>query len=71
MAYELWESTGGNMIADFPSREQALEAVRITLGSGRKSNVAGWLLLHQDEEGEITHIAAGDALVDLAKATLA
>lgn len=69
MAYELWESTGGNIIAEFRSRDAALEAVRTTLESSRRSNVHNWLLIHEDEEGEITHIAAGTTLIDLARAT--
>ena len=71
MAYELWESTSGNMIADFLTKEAALEAVRVTLKSGSNSNVSGWLLLYQDQEGEITHIASAGALLDLARSTAA
>ena len=67
MAYELWEAKGGNIIADFPTREKALEAVRRELLRGSKTDFSTWLLMYEDPEGEITDIASGAALIDLAR----
>lgn len=67
MVYELWESTGGNMIAGFPSKKKALEAVRMELLSGSESEIGTWMLLHENEKGETEPIASGQALLDLAQ----
>ena len=64
MAYELWEAVGGNIIADFLTREEALETVRRELRSGGKTDT--WLLVHEQEDGESVDIAHGDQLTELA-----
>lgn len=67
MAYELWEAKGGNIIADFPTQEKALEAVRRELLRHRKTDFSTWLLMYEDAEGEIIDIASGARLIDLAR----
>jgi hypothetical protein len=69
MAYELWEQHGGNIIADFPSREKALEAVRLELLSNSKADLRTWLLLYEDQDGETVDLAVGAALLEMAMAT--
>jgi hypothetical protein len=64
MAYELWEVQGGNIIADFPTREKALDAVRVELHAGGK--IDSWLLVYERDDGESVHIAGGDSLTQLA-----
>ena len=65
--YELWESSGANLIAEFPTQEKALRAVRQELDSRGESDLRTWLLTLEDETGETTYIAEGDALVELAR----
>ena len=66
MAYELWETRTSNMIADFPTEQLALDAVREAIEIHGRAYVEMWGLAYEDQWGRTKAIAHGDALVDRA-----
>jgi hypothetical protein len=69
VAFELWETSSGNIVDDFETETQALEAVRDALRMHGVSYVSTWLLAYEDEMGETDPIASGLGLIELARRT--
>ena len=67
MAYEIWETSTRNLIADFPSEEKALHAVRKALKKRGAGYVSTWLLAYEDENEATSKLAAGMDLVARAR----
>jgi len=63
MAYEIWETSTRNLVADFPSEEEALDVVRKTLRKHGAGHVSTWLLTYEDENATTSRLAAGMVLV--------
>jgi hypothetical protein len=70
MAFQLWELESRNCVAEFASQGEALGAVRaMTLEHGEDA-AASLLLVHEARDGTLKKIAAGEALLLLAREAL-
>lgn len=67
MAHELWDTEFANLIADFPTEDAALAAVRAEVEARGSNAVAHLALGYEDENGDTHPIAAGLALADRAQ----
>ena len=67
MAYELWETTSGNLIDTFATEAEALEEVRATIAEFGRDAVATYSLAHETRRST-KRIAEGNALVERALA---
>lgn len=67
MAYELWGTESANLIADFPTEDDALTAVHEALQAGGPSVIAQLAFAYEDDEGETHPLAEGSALADRAQ----
>ncbi len=65
MTYELWSGPSGNMVGAFPSRNEALAAVREVAERNGPDYVESLALIVEDEGGESELIAEGGDLVRL------
>ena len=66
LIYELWETEGGNLMSSFESERAALEAVAALVREHGPSSIATVTLARlddQDEDCEMTQIAAGNELL--------
>jgi hypothetical protein len=70
VAFELWETTTGNLMGTYPTEEAALAAVRRAITAGR-AYVRSLALGYEDGLGGTRAIAEGDALVERARAAKA
>ena len=63
MAYEVWDTQTGNLVASFRLQEEALALVR-DAGEAYGLNLA---LVQENEAGSTTTVAMADQLLDLAR----
>jgi len=63
MAYELWSIETSNLLADYDTVDEALEAVSRALKEHGPDYVSTLLLGYEDKRGRSSLIAAGETLV--------
>ena len=66
MTYELWDTSSGNAIGEFPTEAEALAAVRELLVDRGSRAAEGLLLARTGAGGRTRPVARGRALADLA-----
>ena len=74
IAYELWETRSGNLIASYASEDLALDVVAKTVARYGEDNASSFALLQADEadeDAEPKTIATGRELVALAQSRAA
>ena len=65
MTFAIWDQQSANIVGDFESEVEALAFVRAVMK--QNSNIAlGWALAMEDEDENVTPIAAGRNLLLLA-----
>jgi hypothetical protein len=67
MAYEVWETTSGNLAGAYTSREKALSAVRAFVARTNEGEAESLALVHVGRRGRHTTIATGRDLVRMAR----
>jgi len=65
--YELWETLSNNVIGAYATEAAALAVVFAQAAGRGKASVDSWTLLSEDENEEVTCIAGGHALLELAE----
>lgn len=70
MIFELWDQDSANLIGAFDTEEAALKEVRLSVQRYGRTCAGRWALAVEDETGDVTTIATGDALVDRALGTI-
>jgi len=71
VTYEIWGTVSRNLIAGFRTKAEALEAVREALRRHGEGYVETWLLAYEDENEDSSTVAAGIALLKLARSAAA
>lgn len=66
MIYELWDTSSGNVIGAFTTKEEALAIVRDTIALHGEVFAGDFLLGHEDKAGRSRLIAQGKELIALA-----
>ncbi|MEX2237555.1 MAG: hypothetical protein WEB00_08475 [Dehalococcoidia bacterium] len=69
MTYQLWETRTGNLIDDYRSKSDALDAVRGLLDDLGEDFVQGCSLALEGKSGDVSMVAEGKALLELALTT--
>ena len=64
LGYELWSTESRNLLYDFDSEVEALEAVRQLMVLNGPECAAGLALTRVDTGGRMTTLAMGDALAE-------
>ena len=67
-AYELWDTETGNLISSFDDEKAALRSAAMIVRDYGPSGVATVALVRfdsEEEDGQITRVAAGDELLAL------
>ena len=67
MAYEIWATAPGNLLATFDTRGEALAAVRAAPCAHGREYVADLALAYENRRGQTRMLAAGDELIRLAE----
>jgi len=60
--YELWDMVSGNLLDDFDSEAEALEAVRKLIALNGPGSTDALALTRVDATGQMTTLASGEAL---------
>jgi hypothetical protein len=66
MAYEIWEMQTGNLVASFSHERDALTLVRDAVEAHGEAYVETLALIHEDEAGCSTTVAASYELIERA-----
>jgi len=66
VAYELWETQTGNLMAWYDTAEQALRVVSETARRHGPSSVSTFALVRVDDDGEIETVTDGSELLEQA-----
>jgi len=67
IAYELWETRSGNLMATYGTVEQAFEAVARTAAKYGTESIISFALLQDEDDNEPETIAVGQEIVALAE----
>lgn len=70
MLYELWETTTINLVASYDDRREALAAILDGVARNGPQSIETLALEVEDDEGNITSIAHGRDLAELARREL-
>ncbi len=62
LGYELWDTLSRNLLADFESEDEALEAVRALIAVDGSACTDALALTRVDGAGQMTTLASGEAL---------
>ena len=68
MAYEVWETQTGNLVASFSREQDALRLVRDAASMHGESYVRSLALVCEDEAGHTRTVAMADQLLARARA---
>lgn len=66
MIYALWHIDSNNLVGDYRSQEEALRVVRNALELHGRDAIVRLALTVEDQTGDVSPLAHGQALVDLA-----
>lgn len=69
MFYALWDLETGNLVQEFPTELDALEAIRAAVARHDRPYAETFAVLREDRRGHSRLIAEGAGLVDLALRT--
>jgi hypothetical protein len=67
VAYELWSTAPGNLLATYETQDAALAAVRALVASQGEAAGRELALLFENRRGQSRTIAVGDGLLSLAR----
>lgn len=68
MVYELWDLETGNAVGDFQTEADALDFVRWRLREDSRDSAVALAMLAIADDGEMTSVAEGEALLQRALA---
>ena len=66
MAFELWETSTGNIVGAYTTMDAALDVVRRGIALHGRSYVETWALAHENRRGHTKTLAHGAQLADRA-----
>lgn len=64
--FQLWDEESANLVGSYSTEDAALSIVRDAVEKHGRGAIESILLLREDAGGQLTEIAVGIALVDLA-----
>ena len=67
MAYEIWETQTGNLVASFSREQDALTLVRDAIAAHGEAYARSLALVCEDEAGHTTTLAIADQLLARAR----
>ncbi len=67
MVFQIWDTESANMVGAFPTADAAFRAVCEAVEVHGPGYVATWVLEHEDEQGHITTLGEGSALLERAR----
>jgi hypothetical protein len=62
MAFELWDTSSGNMIRSYATVDEALGLVRTTISARGRRAVSRWALVSIGDDGTLATVAQGAEL---------
>lgn len=65
--FELWDIASSNLLGTYPTKEEALEAVRSIIVADGPNTLSALLLAGEDDRGRSVTIASGAKLAELAR----
>jgi hypothetical protein len=68
MMFQLWDEESANLLGSYSTEDAALSIVRDVVEKHGREAIDAILLIRDDTEEQLTEIASGVALVDLALA---
>ncbi len=68
MTFQLWEAESANLVGSYESEDAALAIVRKAIEQHGREAIESLVLVHEETRGELSAVAEGAALADLALA---